>query len=74
MKLAAAAAGLRLKLGVPLEPHFRARLEKRLPRARETLGKDILDALWQLAEGMDWEEAVTYAISTADGILNTTSQ
>jgi non-specific serine/threonine protein kinase len=63
VRLAAAAAGLRRRLGAPLEPVFRTLVEERLQQARETLGSVTYDALWQEAERIGVEEALAFAMA-----------
>lgn len=63
LRLAGAAAALRQRLGVPLNPAEQAKLEKALEAAREKLGSAASLAPWMEGWGMPVEQAIEEALN-----------
>jgi Tetratricopeptide repeat len=62
LRLAGAALALREAIGAPPAPAAQAELERRLARARHTLGEAKSAAAWAAGEAMPLEEVVAFAL------------
>jgi predicted ATPase/class 3 adenylate cyclase/DNA-binding CsgD family transcriptional regulator len=60
--LAAAATALHDKIGTPLTPSSRARLDRALTPARDALSPDVADAIWKAGSTLDLEQIVAAAL------------
>src|SRR5207244_2949806 len=63
MRLAGAAAAIRLAVGAPAPASVRAQLELALAPARQVLGEATAAAAWARGEGLSFDEAVAYALA-----------
>ena len=64
IRLAGAAAAIRLSIQVPLDPWGRARVEQIISRAQAVLTPDSVSVLWKESQAMPLEEAVALVLSS----------